>query len=294
MSLNLVNIKRNISWGLILIVIFSTIFNVAFAEESTWDPNFHSEGWINKDENWWNGTDRRGCYLSVKNNRTGKYSVAIYDRFWPDNIVINDDGSFMVGDSITVDAYTSYAGGTYWIYRDDELIQTQQGGANTERFNIPMTITTRKTKISCSASSQSINGEELSVTIIATGDLEKPVITMTDTTVAVNKTAYIEITDNEGVTGWAVTPNNVSPGEYTPVTPSSRRVSVTYTPDYVGAYYVWARDALNNVSEPFEFFCGNPPEPASRTISGQTSVIVPYDTGVRSGDNATFLTLMQL
>ena len=155
MKMNLINIKRNILWILLLIISIGVIFTIAFAEESTWDPDFHSEGWINQDEDWWNGNDRRGCYLSVKNNRTGKYSVAIYDRYWPDNIVINDDGSFKVGDSIDVVAYTSYAGGTYWLYRDDELVQTQQGGATTDKFNISMTITNRKTKISCSASSQS-------------------------------------------------------------------------------------------------------------------------------------------
>ena len=271
-----------------LLLIFM-VFPVSFAEEATWDPEYHPEGWIST-EGWWNPPDRRGCYMSVYNTRTRKYAVGVYNRLWPDNIIIDatSDNSYRVGDTLNCYAYTSYSGGTYWVYQDDVLVKSEQAGTTPDHFEFTLTISARKTKISCSASAQSRNGEELSVTIIANGDFEKPVITLTSNHVAVGTPVLGTATDNDKVVSWCATNTPDGPSNFTSFSTPKASQSLSINLSNTGVYYIWVKDATGNVSLPAQVYIGEPPKPATRVVSGQEEVISPYDVEVREGENATF------
>ncbi len=275
---------------LISIALLCFFMSISYAEEATWETGYHPEGWIGT-EGWWNPPDRRGCYMSVYNTRTGKYAVGVYNRLWPDNLTIDatSDESYKVGDTLNCYAYTSYSGGTYWIYKDGVLVKSEQAGTTPDHFEFTVTITSRTTKVSCSASAQSRNGEELSVTIIAAGDFEKPVITLDSEYVAVGSYVHATVTDNDAVASWGVSTSSIQePPRYIPVNQITSPISINASFQVEGTYYMFAKDRSGNVSEPVRFYLGNPPQPATRIVDGQEEVISPYDVQVREGDDATF------
>ncbi len=257
--------------SLLLIALISMLCVIVYAEEGS-----GATAYINQSSAW-SGV---GCYLNIKDNNTNKWSAGIYDRNYKDNITVSSGIS--VGDDLYIDAYTRYQGGKLWVYEDDVAVRMVDAGQNQEHIYLNWTIRTQNTKFACSASNGALNGEELSVTIYATGDSQPPVCSMAQRYVKVNQSAVINYEDNVGVSGIYISKSSTVPqanaNGWEAINPPKKAGVKYYTPQSEGVFYIWAKDAVNHVSSMISF-----------EAIVEPVVPRPQDVAVREGKTATFI-----
>ena len=249
--------------------------------------SFAATAWVNQNS----ASTATGCQINVRDNNTNKWSAGILNANYENNVTWNN--SVSIGDVLYIDAYTCYNGGKLWVYEDDVCVRTVDAGEQ-EHITLNWTIQANKTKFACSASAYAVNGEQLSVTINAIGDNVPPIVTISKPYVGINYTsdktlaancaalnASINLSDSQGVVAYYVSKNSAKPSasdlNWIPIT-STTSTTKTYTPDSSGVYYVYAKDAVNNISSYASFEAGLLPE-----------VPKPADAVVKEGENATFI-----
>ena len=270
-----ITIKTTITLLLLLAIVFA--FSSSYA----------ATAWVNQNSSW----ETQGCRLNVQDKNTGKWSAGIFHYNFENDVTWNDAVS--IGDKLYIDAYTCYNGGKLWVYEDDVCVREIDAGYQ-EHIYLDWTVTANKTRIACSASGYARLGEQLSVTINAIGDNQAPTVTIAKPYVALNPAtgrtlasncsatnATINLSDNKGVTGYYVSTNSAKPSAtasgWTTIS-ASTSTSKTYTPTAAGVYYVYAKDAVNNISNVASFEAGYLPE-----------VPKPADVIVKTTETASFV-----
>ena len=236
-----------------------------------------------------------GCYMQVYNTRTGKYYAGIYNSDWDSDIVIEND-DFRHDDVLECDAYTCYAYGSYWVYKGDSLATLtrdayyKESDRYVDHLNFTVRITSKVTKVSCSATYNSTMGEQLSVTIYSASDSIIPQVYLDserpdDSKVLIGHNITITGTDNIKVKGWKVTDNSVkSPDGFTDFAGSPATTkSYSYICNTSGIFYAWVIDIYGNVSDYARFNVGTSPTGTISAPSAQVGETVRYSVSVSSG-----------
>ena len=236
-----------------------------------------------------------GCYMQVYNTRTGKYYTGIYNSDWDSNIVV-DGSDFRHDDVLECDAYTLYAYGSYWVYKGDSyatLLRDKYYKASdryTDHLTFTVRVTSKVTKISCSASYNSTLGEELSVTIYSASDNIIPTVSLTsegpdNSKVLINHDITITGTDNIKVKGWKVTSDSVkSPEGFTDFEGEADVTkSYVYSCPTAGFYYAWVIDIYGNVSDYASFTVGTSPVGTISAPAVSVGESVRFTVSVSSG-----------
>lgn len=156
-------------------------------------------------------------------------------------LVVSQD----INSSVVKYSYNDKQSGLKSVIAPNRDIYTYNG--DTENYEKEFTLPTTLSSTNYSMTITDMSGNQRICIASAIGLDNKPPVITVNVTNGLNKaTLNTTITDNEGVVGYTITTSNITPTSWTKVD-SLKKVSTSFT-QAAGTYYIYAKDARNNIS----------------------------------------------